>query len=54
MTEKKRFEKAMSQLDSAFQKAKEVKEVKAPEFKAPGSRAPEVYSTGGSIEQSKF
>ena len=25
MTEKKRFEKAISQLDSAFQKAKEVK-----------------------------
>ena len=42
MTEKKRFEKAMSQLDSAFQKAKEVKEVKAPEFKAPEFRAPEV------------
>ena len=38
MTEKKRFEKAMSQLDSAFQKAKEVKEVKAPEFKAPEFR----------------
>ena len=44
MTEKKRFEKAMSQLDSAFQKAKEVKDVKTPEVKAPEVKAKEVIA----------